>query len=60
MTVWTILNLLCIFGKLKTEHQMVHCHGIWTLMGLWAFDPFNKHQIGIGFDFQNQFGNGTF
>jgi hypothetical protein len=29
-------------------------------MGAWAFDPFNKHQIGIGFDFQNQFGTGTF
>jgi hypothetical protein len=29
-------------------------------MELWAFDPFSKHQIGIGFDFENQFGTGTF
>ncbi len=39
---------------------MVHCHGIWTLMGPWAFDPLSKHQIVIGFDFQNRFGTGNF
>jgi hypothetical protein len=29
-------------------------------MGPWAFDPLSKHQIVIGFDFQNRFGTGNF
>jgi hypothetical protein len=28
---------------------MVHCHGIWTWMGLWAFDPFSKLELGLIF-----------